>query len=159
MQDVAIYTHRGPVSLLIVLMKGAVVALGVVLILRNFGRLESMETLWGGVALVCGGVFFGGYDLLKLLDRSPQLILSAAGFCDRRKTAPVIIPWSAINALGYRGGGSTGWSLELFLHDGGTVVVPASHLDAKPRELVRLVQDFAPEVVVDPRFRLWLGPG
>ncbi|PXA99242.1 hypothetical protein DMC47_04415 [Nostoc sp. 3335mG] len=158
MQDVAIYTHRGPVSIFIVLMKGAAVALGVVLILRNFGRLESMETLWLGVLLVCGGAVFGGYDLVKLLDRSPQLILSEAGFCDRRKTAPVVIPWSAIKALGYRGGSqSSGWSLELFLHDGGMVAVPASHLNVKPRELVRLVQDFAPGAEVDQRFRLWIG--
>src|SRR5215217_5430765 len=146
MQDVHIHTHHGPISILIVLMKGAAVALGVILILRNFGRLESMETLWLGVLLVCGGVFFGGYDLVKLLDRSPQLILSERGFSDRRAVAPVVIPWNAIKALGYRGAGSTGWSLELFLHDGGTVVVPASHLDVSPRALVRLVQDFAPEV-------------
>jgi hypothetical protein len=35
--------------------------------------------------------------------------------------------------------------------------VPARHLAVKPRELVRLVQEFAPQAEVDRRFKLWLG--
>lgn len=156
---VHIYSDRGPISIVLVLAKGAMVALGVFLLIRAFGRGEAGQVMWMAVLLIAGGGFFGGYDLIKLLDRAPQLTLSAAGFCDSRKSMPVVIPWDHVRALGYRGGGSTGWSLEIFVmgEGRGSVVVPGSHLAVTPKELVRLVREFAPGVEVDKRFRLWLG--
>lgn len=109
--------------------------------------------LWGGLALIAGGAFFGGYDLIKLLDRSPQLTLGPEGFVDHRVSVPVVIPWDHFGSLGYRGGGSSGWTLEIFVTDGGHVLVPASHLAVMPKELVRLVQEFAPGAEVDRRIK------
>lgn len=157
MRTVHIYTDHGPISILLVVIKLAMVIFGIVLLVQGFSRGEVGEVLWIGVLLVAGGSFFGGYDLLKLLDRSPQVTLSPEGFVDHRVAVPVVIPWDHFGSLGYRGGGSSGWTLEIFVIDGGHVLVPASHLAVKPRELVRLVQEFAPQAEVDRRFRLWIG--
>lgn len=158
MRKVDIYTDHGPISILLVAIKGAMVLLGIFILARGFFSGEVGEGLWIGLVLVLAGGFFGGYDLIKLLDRSPQLTLAPEGFVDHRIAVPVVIPWDHFGSLGYRGGGqSTGWTLEIFLRDGGHVLVPASHLAVKPKELVRLVQEFAPQAEVDRRFRLWLG--
>lgn len=157
MRTVHIYTDHGPMSLLLVAIKLAMVVFGIVVLAQAFLRGEVGQVLWIGLVLIGGGAFFGGYDLIKLLDRSPQVTLSPEGFVDHRVAVPVVIPWDHFGSLGYRGGGATGWTLEIFLKDDGHVLVPASHLAVKPRELVRLVQEFAPQAEVDRRFRLWLG--
>jgi hypothetical protein len=157
MRRVDIFTDRGVISIVLVVLKGAMAAFGIFLLVQALSRGETGQVLWGGVALIAGGVVFGGYDLIKLLDRSPQLTLAPEGFVDHRVAVPVVIPWEHFGSLGYRGGGSSGWTLEVFLSDGGHVLVPASHLAVTPKELVRLVQEFAPHAEVDRRFRLWLG--
>lgn len=157
MRRVDIFTDRGVISIVLVVLKGAMAAFGIFLLVQALSRGETGQVLWGGVALIAGGVVFGGYDLIKLLDRSPQLTLAPEGFVDHRVAVPVVIPWDHFGSLGYRGGGSSGWTLEVFLSDGGHVLVPASHLAVTPKELVRLVQEFAPHAEVDRRFRLWLG--
>lgn len=157
MKTVHIYTDHGPISILLVAIKGAMVLFGIYLLAQAFWRGEVGQVLWLGLVLVAGGLFFGGYDLVKLLDRSPQLTFSPEGFVDHRVARPVVIPWEKFGSLCYRGGGSSGWSLEIFLSDGGHVLVPGSHLSVTPKELVRLVQEFAPQAEVDRRFRLWLG--
>ncbi len=68
----------------------------------------------------------------------------------------MVIPCDHSGALGYRSAGSSGWTLEIFVKDGGRVLVPASHLAVTPKELVQLVQEFAPHAEVDQPFRLWL---
>ena len=156
-RTVHIYTDHGPISILLVVVKGAMVLFGIFILVRAFFSGEVGQVLWIGLLLVFGGAFFGGYDLLKLLDRSPQLTLSPEGFVDHRVARPVVIPWDKFGSLGYRGGGSTGWTLEIFGTDGRHVLVPATHLAVKPKQLVRLVQEFAPHAEVDRRFRLWLG--
>ncbi|KKB80128.1 hypothetical protein VW35_06745 [Devosia soli] len=157
-RTVHIYTDHSPISILLVVIKLAMVVFGVLLLAQAFSRGEAGEVLWLAVVLIAGGAVFGGYDLIKLLDRSPQLTMSPDGLVDHRAGVPKVIPWEHFRALGYRSGSqSSGWTLEIFLEDGGHVLVPASHLAVKPRELVRLVQDFAPGAEVDRRFRLWLG--
>lgn len=157
-RTVHIYTDRGPISILLVATKGAMVLFGIAILAQAFWRGEVGQVLWIGLVLVAGGAFFGGYDLIKLLDRSPQLTLAPEGFVDHRVAVPVVIPWDHFASLGYRGGGqSMGWTLEIFLTDGGHVLVPAGHLAVKPKELVGLVREFAPRVEVDKRFRVWLG--
>ena len=157
-RTVHIYTDRGAISILLVAVKGAMVVFGIVILAQAFLRGEVGQVLWIGLVLVLGGAVFGGYDLVKLLDRSPQLTFSPEGFVDHRVARPVVIPWEKFGSLGYRGGGqSTGWTLELFLADGEHVLVPASHLAVTPKALARLVQEFAPQAEVDKRFRLWLG--
>lgn len=157
-RTVHIYTDRGPVSFLLVAIKGAMVVFGIFVLVRAFSGGEAGQVLWVGLVLVLGGAVFGGYDLIKLLDRSPQLTFSPEGFVDHRVALPVVIPRDHFGSLGYRGGGqSTGWTLEIFLKDGGHVLVPASHLAVKPKGLVWLVREFAPGVEVDKRFRVWLG--
>lgn len=156
MRRVDIFTDRGVISIVLVVLKGAVAAFGIFLLVQALSRGEPGQVLWGGVALIAGGVVFGFYDLIKLLDRSPQLTLGPEGFVDHRVSVPVVIPWDHFGSLGYRGGGSSGWTLEIFVTDGGHVLVPASHLAVTPKELVRLVQEFAPQAEVDQRFRLWL---
>lgn len=158
MKTVHIYTDHRPISILLVAVKGAMVVVGIFILAQAFLRGEAGQGFWVGLVLVLSGAFFGGYDLIKLLDRSPQLTFSPEGFVDHRVAVPVVIPWDHFASLGYRGGGqSTGWTLEIFLKDGGHVLVPASYLAVKPKELVRLVQEFAPGVEVDRRFRVWLG--
>ena len=100
-----------------------------------------------------GAYFFGA----QLRDRSPQLTLSEGGLCDHRVAVPVVIPWGHFGSLGYRSAWSSVWVLEIFVIDGGRVLLPASHVAVTPKELVRLVQEFAPQAEVDRRFRLWLG--
>lgn len=156
-RTVHIYTDRGAISILLVAIKGAMVVFGIVILAQAFFRGEVGQVLWIGLVLVLGGAVFGGYDLVKLLDRSPQLTFSPEGFVDHRVARPVVIPWDHFRSLGYRSGGSSGWTLEIFVTDGGHVLVPASHLAVTPRELVRLVQEFAPGAEVDKRFRVWLG--
>lgn len=157
---VHVHADRGPLSVALVVLKGALVLAGLWLVIRSVLRGEAGEALLLGLVMVGGGAVFGGYDLLRLLDPAPQLTLSPQGFRNNRAPVPVLVPWDQIRALGYRGGGqSMGWSLELFLVGNGSMVVPAGDLKVKPKELVRLVQDFAPHVVVDERFRLWLGSG
>ena len=156
-RTVHIYTNRGAISILRVAIKGAMVVFGIVILAQAFFRGEVGQVLWIGLVLVAGGAVFGGYDLVKLLDRSPQLTFSPEGFVDHRVARPVVIPWEKFGSLGYRGGGSTGWTLELFLADGRHVLVPASHLAVTPKALARLVQEYAPQAEVDKRFRLWLG--
>lgn len=46
--------------------------------------------------LVLGGAVFGGYDLVKLLDRSPELTFSPEGFVDHRVARPMVIPLGKI---------------------------------------------------------------
>ena len=157
-RTVHIYTDHGPISFLLVAAKGAMVLLGIFILARGFFGGEMGEGSWIGLVLVAAGGFFGGYDLIKLLDRSPQLTLSPEGFVDHRVAVPVVIPWDHFASLGYRGGGqSMGWTLEIFLRDGGHVLVPASHLAVKPKELVRLVREYAPGVEVEKRFRVRVG--
>ncbi|KFL31923.1 hypothetical protein JP75_05865 [Devosia riboflavina] len=156
-RTIHIYTDRSVISILLVMVKGAMVLLGIFILARAFFSGEAGQALWLALLLIAGGVFFGFYDLLKLLDRSPQVTLGPEGFVDHRIAVPVVIPWDHFRSLGYRSAGSSGWTLEIFLADGGHVLVPASHLAVKPKELVRLVQEFAPGAAVDRRFRLWLG--
>jgi len=156
-KTVHIYTDHGPISILLVAIKGAMVVFGIVILTQAFLRGEVGQVLWIGLVLVLGGAVFGGYDLVKLLDRSPQLTFSPEGFVDHRVARPVVIPWEKFGSLGYRGGGSSGWTLEVCLANGGHVLVPASHLAVTPKALARLVQEYAPQAEVDKRFRLWLG--
>lgn len=153
---VHIHTDHGPIGILLVAGKGAMVVFGIVILAQSFLRGEVGQGFGVGLVLVLGGAVFGGYDLVKLLDRSPQLTFSPEGFVDHRVVRPVVIPWEQFGSLGYRGGGSSGWTLELILADGGHVLVPASHLAVTPRELVRLMQEYAPQAEVDKRFKLWL---
>lgn len=118
-RTVHIYTDRSVISILLVVVKGAMVLLGIFILARAFFSGEVGQVLWIGLVLIAGGAFFGGYDLLKLLDRSPQVTLGPEGFVDHRIAVPVVIPWDHFRSLGYRSAGSSGWTLEIFLADGG----------------------------------------
>ena len=52
--------------------KGATAVFGIVILAQAFWRGEAGQGFGVGLVLVLGGAVFGGYDLIKLLDRSPQ---------------------------------------------------------------------------------------
>ncbi|WP_224703079.1 hypothetical protein [Devosia aquimaris] len=155
---VHLYTDRGPFSIVLTLVKLGMALAGLYIIAREAMAGRATQVLWTGVAMAGGGGFFGIIDLTQMLDRQPQVTLSAEGLLDHRRSPARVMPWSAITGLGYRGGGdSTGWSLELQRAGDRPVLLEGTYLRIRPRELVRLIQDFAPHVAVDPRFRLWIG--
>lgn len=155
---VHLYSDRGPISVALAVVKLGMAAAGLVLLGREALLGQVTPALWTGLVMVAGGAVFGGADLRHLLDRRPQVTLSAEGLLDHRPARPRLLPWREVEALGYRGGGgSTGWTLELLRAGARPVLVSGTYLSVKPRELVQLIQDFAPHVVVDTRFRLWIG--
>lgn len=111
-KTVYIPTDHGPISILLVAIKGAMVVFGIFILAQAFFRGEAGQGFWVGLVLVLGGAVFGGYDLIKLLDRSPQLTFSPEGFVDHRVARPVVIPWEKFGSLGYRGGEPSGGDAE-----------------------------------------------
>lgn len=154
---VHLYTDRGPIGLALAVVKLGMAVAGFVIVGRELFAGQVTPAFWTGLVMAAGGGVFGGADLRHLLDRSPQLTLSAEGLFDHRQARPRLIPWREVEALGYRGGQSTGWSLELLRAGAKPVLVSGTSLAIKPRELVRLIQELAPHVAVDTRFRLWIG--
>ncbi len=154
---VHLYSDRGPISVGLTVVKLGIAVAGVVVIGREVLAGQVTQVFWTGLVMAAGGGVFGVADLRQLLDRRPQVTLSAEGLVDHRVTPTRLLPWSEIAALGYRGGQSTGWTLELHRAGGRPVLLSGTYLATRPRELVRLIQDFAPHVTVDPRFKLWIG--
>lgn len=156
---VHLHSDRSAFMVVLTLIKLGMAAAGLFLVGRELVDGTFGETLWLGLVMAGGGAVFGGADLMNLIDRNPKVTLSAEGLLDHRKTPLRVIRWERIRALGYRGGSqSAGWALELYLTDQPRpVLVDAVHVEVKARELVRLIQDFAPHVEVDKRFTLWIG--
>jgi hypothetical protein len=156
---VHLYSDRSPFMVVLTAIKLGMMAVGLFLVGRELISGTFGEALWIGLVMAAGGAVFGGVDLMNLLDRNPKLTLSADGLLDHRGNPPRVIRWDRIRALGYRGGSqSSGWALELYLTDQPRpVLVDGVHVEVKARELVKLIQDFAPHAEVDKRFRLWIG--
>lgn len=156
---VHLYSDRSPFMVVLTVVKLGMAAAGLFLVGRELIGGTFGEALWIGLVMAGAGAVFGGADLMNLLDRNPKLTLSADGFLDHRGSPPRVVRWERIKALGYRGGSqSSGWALELYLTDQPRpVLVDGVHVQVKARELVKLIQTFAPHAEVDKRFTFWIG--
>lgn len=156
---VHLYSDRSAYMVVLTMIKLGMAAAGLILVGRELISGTFGEALWTGLVMAGAGAVFGGADLMNLLDRNPKVTLSAEGLLDHRGNPPRIIRWERIKALGYRGGSqSSGWALELYLTDQPRpVLVDGVHVQVKARELVKLIQEFAPHAAVDKRFTLWIG--